>query len=113
MIIYSLFNSFGYLGTFLGGLLGGIFYESVSLDDIVLVIAVVCALWAVLIFTIPNPQKKKNLYISLDEIKRENLEQLHSNVAIDEWYINDCEKIAIIKYDEEKIQEDSLKKLLK
>ena len=109
----AIFNSFGYLGTFLGGILGGVFYESVSLNDIVIVIAVICVLWAVLIFTIPNPLKKKNLYISLEEINKEKLESLHDIEAIDEWYINNSENIAIVKYDQDKLSEEALKKVLK
>ena len=109
----AIFNSFGYLGTFLGGLIGGIFYESVALDDLVIIIAVICLLWAGLIATIPNPIKKKNLYISLDEIKKDKLEALHINSAIDEWYINESEHIAIIKYNEDLLKEESLIKLIK
>ena len=109
----AIFNSFGYLGTFLGGILGGVFYESVSLNDIVIVIAVICVLWAVLIFTIPNPLKKKNLYISLEEINKEKLESLHDIESIDEWYINNSENIAIVKYDQDKLSEEALKKVLK
>ncbi|NQY21483.1 MAG: MFS transporter [Campylobacteraceae bacterium] len=109
----AIFNSFGYFGTFLGGLIGGIFYESVALDDLVIIIAVICLLWAGLIATIPNPIKKKNLYISLDEIKKDKLESLHTNSAIDEWFVNETEHIAIIKYNEDLIKEESLIKLIK
>ena len=109
----AIFNSFGYLGTFLGGILGGVFYESVSLNDIVMVIAVICVLWAILIFTIPNPLKKKNLYISLKEINKEKLKSLHDIEAIDEWYINNTQDIAIVKYDQDKLSEEALKKVLK
>ena len=33
--------------------------------------------------------------------------------AIDEWYINNSENIAIIKYDEDKLSLEALKKVLK
>jgi len=109
----AIFNSFGYLGTFLGGVFGGIFFEDASLFDIVSVIAVICLFWAILIYTIPNPLKKKNLYISLNDINENNLENLHDISAIDEWYINNSENIAIVKYNEEELSEDALKKVLK
>ncbi len=109
----AIFNSFGYLGTFLGGVIGGVFYESISLNDIVVVIAVVCLLWAVLIFTIPNPLKKQILYISLDEVNKDKFEALHDEDAVEEWYINDNEQILIVKYEQDKLSLEELKNKLK
>ncbi|MGA1932793.1 MFS transporter [Arcobacter sp. YIC-464] len=111
-LVLGIFNSFGYLGTFLGGLLGGMFFENASLTSIVIAIAVVCALWAVLIITMPNPIKKKFVYLSMDEYnldKKDNLE----HEGIDEWYLNNTERIIAIKYSDEKIDEESIKALLK
>ncbi len=111
--VLGIFNSFGYFGTFLGGLLGGLFFEKVSLFEIVVAIAVVCVLWIVLIFTLPNPLKKKTLYLSLDEYKREKTSALEECQGLDEWYFNESENLLIIKYDEDIINEDSLTNLLK
>lgn len=60
-LVLGIFNSFGYFGTFIGGLLGGMFFEKVSLTSLVIVIAVICILWIVLILTMPNPAKKNYL----------------------------------------------------
>ncbi len=111
-LVLGIFNSAGYLGTFLGGVIGGIFYEDVSLSTLVVVIAVICVIWAVLIITMPNPEKKKFVYLPLDEYKQENTSKLES-ANIDEWYINDTEQIIAVKYDNEKISEDEVKNLLK
>ena len=111
-LVLGIFTSAGYVGTFLGGLLGGAFYESASMETLVVVIAVVCILWAILIVTMPNPAKKKFVYLSLDEYHLENSGKL-TNDAIDEWYINNTENIIAIKYDSEKISEDEVKNLLK
>ncbi|MFK2823057.1 MFS transporter [Arcobacter sp. YIC-80] len=111
-LVLGIFNSFGYLGTFLGGLLGGMFFENASLSAIVIAIAIICALWAILIITMPNPTKKKFVYLPIDEYnldKKENLE----HEGIDEWYLNNTEKIIAIKYNDEKIDEESIKALLK
>lgn len=54
---------------------------------LVIVIAVVCVLWAILIITMPNPSKKKFVYLSLDEYHLQNSSKL-TNEAIEEWYIN-------------------------
>ena len=111
-LVLGIFNSAGYLGTFLGGLIGGIFFQDVALDTLVVVIAVICALWAVLIITMANPSKKKFAYLSLDEFHLENSGNL-THDAIDEWYVNNTENIIAIKYDNGKISEDEIKALLR
>ncbi|UTJ07193.1 MFS transporter [Arcobacter roscoffensis] len=111
-LVLGIFNSFGYLGTFLGGLLGGMFFENASLTAIVIAIAIVCVAWAILIITMPNPTKKRFVYLSMDEYnldKKDNLE----HEGIDEWYLNNTERIIAIKYSDEKIDEESIKALLK
>lgn len=107
-LVLGIFNSFGYLGTFLGGVLGGIFFEDVGLTTIVYTIAIVCILWIVLILTMPNPAKKKLMYIELNNDYRNNTHKLDTISEVDEWYINDTENVLIVKYDNEKIDEDSI-----
>ncbi|AXH14274.1 MFS transporter [Malaciobacter mytili LMG 24559] len=112
-LVLGIFNSSGYLGTFIGGLLGGIFFEDVSLSTLVITIAIICLVWIILIATMPNPAKKKMAYLNLDEYKRENGKNLNNNTYIDEWYINETEHIIVVKYDSNHIDEESVKKLLK
>lgn len=111
-LVLGIFTSAGYVGTFLGGLLGGAFYESASMGTLVVVIAVVCILWAILIVTMPNPTKKKFIYLSLDEYKLENSGKLETN-SIEEWYINNTENVIAIKYDSDLISDIEVKNLLK
>lgn len=111
-LVLGIFTSAGYVGTFLGGLLGGAFYESASMETLVVVIAVVCILWAILIVTMPNPAKKKFIYLNLDEYKLENSGKLETN-SIEEWYINNTENIIAIKYDSDLISDIEVKNLLK
>jgi hypothetical protein len=61
----------------------------------------------------PNPAKKKFVYLSLEEYHLENSVNLSSNEAIDEWYLNNTENVIAIKYDGDKISEDEIKSLLK
>ncbi len=112
-LVLGIFNSFGYLGTFIGGLLGGIFFEKVSLVSLVIVIAVICILWIILILTMPNPLKKKLSYIPLTSENKNNTHKLDKIKDIDEWYINDTENIIIVKYDSDKIQENVILNTLK
>ncbi|MBF7069727.1 MFS transporter [Aliarcobacter butzleri] len=111
--VLGVFNSFGYLGTFVGGLLGGIMLDNLNLSTFSIIIAVICVLWGVLILTMPNPSKTKSVYLNLDEYKLENSGKLNQNDAIDEWYINNTENIIAIKYDDEKISEEEIRTLLK
>ncbi|MEV9615260.1 MFS transporter [Aliarcobacter butzleri] len=111
--VLGVFNSFGYLGTFVGGLLGGIMLDNLNLSTFSIIIAVICVLWGILILTMPNPSKTKSVYLNLDEYKLENSGKLNQNVAIDEWYINNTENIIAIKYDDEKISEEEIRALLK
>ncbi|MFX4267508.1 MFS transporter [Aliarcobacter butzleri] len=111
--VLGVFNSFGYLGTFIGGLLGGIMLDNLNLSTFSIIIAVICVLWGILILTMPNPSKTKSIYLNLDEYKLENSGKLNQNDAIDEWYINNTENIIAIKYDGEKISEEEIRALLK
>lgn len=107
-LVLGIFNSFGYFGTFLGGLLGGIFYEKTSLTSLVITIAVVCILWIILILTMPNPTKKKTSYIHVDNVNNDSLHKLDNLTGIDEWYINETEKLVIVKYDSDVINETKI-----
>ena len=111
--VLGVFNSFGYLGTFVGGLLGGIMLDNLNLSTFSIIIAVICVLWGILILTMPNPSKTKSVYLNLDEYKLENSGKLNENDAIDEWYINNTENIIAIKYNNEKINEEEIRALLK
>ncbi|RBQ32215.1 MFS transporter [Arcobacter sp. FW59] len=110
--VLGVFNSFGYLGTFVGGLLGGIMLDNIDLSTFSIIIAIICILWAVLILTMPNPSKTKSLYLSLDEYKLENSGKLNENKNIEEWYINNTENIVAIKYNEN-ITPEEIKDILK
>ncbi|OCL89759.1 MFS transporter [Arcobacter porcinus] len=114
--VLGVFNSFGYLGTFFGGIFGGMFLDKLSayeLENFTTIIASICVLWILLIAIMKNPSKTKNLYLSLDEYKSSNLNKLSENLNIDEWYINNTENIVVIKYSEENIKEDEIKDILK
>ncbi len=117
--VLGVFNSFGYLGTFIGGFVGGLYLKEVdgsfiqSLSDISSVIVLISILWLGLISTLPNPLKKKILYLNLNDINNDSLNKLDNLDGCDEWYINNTENIVIIKYDEDKTSEDSVKDLIK
>ena len=92
-------------------MLGGMFYEQVTLSTLVVVIALICLIWAFLIIKMPNPSKKICLSF-FKEFHLENSGKLNID-SIDEWYINNTENVIAIKYDNEKISEEEIKNLLK
>jgi len=116
--VLGVFNSFGYFGTFLGGLIGGIYLVEIdgtfhqSINDIATVLVVLCVLWLIIMITLPNPHKQKNIYLALEELNTQKLEQLDSFKGIEEWYINNCENIVIIKYNQEHTTEEKIIELL-
>ncbi len=61
----------------------------------------------------PNPMKKKVLYLFLENVNRDNTKKLSNNTAVDEWYINENENLLIIKFDKDKISEEEIQEILK
>ena len=111
--VLGTFNSFGYLGTFIGGLVGGIYLDKVGLDQIANIIVIISILWAILIITLPNPTKMKIAYIPSNSISSDNLDRLnYSTSNIDEWYINQTEALIIVKYNEQLTCEEDIIKLI-
>ena len=111
--VLGVFNSFGYFGTFIGGLVGGILLKDTPLSDISYMIIVICVLWTVLIITLPNPSKTKNVYINLDDTREENHTKLNDIEGCSEWYINNTEKLLIVKYSEEFLDEEKIKSVVR
>ncbi len=117
--VLGVFNSFGYFGTFLGGLVGGIYFKEVdgsyiqSLSSISSILVIISVLWLVLIVTLPNPMRKKNVYINLDETNSEHHNKLDSTEGVDEWYINNTENLLIVKYHNDFLDEQKIKEIVK
>ncbi len=94
----GIFNSFGYIGTFIGGVFGGYFLQNYGMKEIAVVIIIVAFLWLFLVANITNPKINKNLYLSFSDIDLEKAQNLHDISGIIEWYKNESENILIIKY---------------
>jgi len=116
--VLGLFNSFGYFGTFIGGFVGGLYLKEVdgsflqSVQDISSFIVILCIAWLVLVATLPNPLKKRNAYIPLEETDESKYSKLDTTEGCDEWYINNTEKIVIVKYDAHIIDEDKIRQII-
>ena len=112
-------NSFGYLGTFLGGFIGGIYFQEVdgsfnaSLGEIATALIIVSIIWVILLALLPNPLKIKIIYHNLDDLDENKFDTLDERKAIEEWYINNSENIIVIKYNEQLIEEPTILSLIK
>ena len=62
----GIFNSFGFLGSFLGGVFGGVMLKEIGLFYLALVVVVLAVVWFVLLLNLTNPIVFKNLYFSKD-----------------------------------------------
>ncbi|MDA3966821.1 MFS transporter [Helicobacter sp. WB40] len=110
----GIFTSFGYLGTFVGALIGGHFYDFFGMLSISMFVVIASFLWILLFAFLANPTFQKNLYLPLCEHTRgEDLEVLVELVGILEWYINESERKAVIKYDKHLLEEQEIMDFIK
>lgn len=110
----GIFTSFGYLGTFVGALIGGHFYDFFGMLSISMFVVIASFLWILLFAFLANPTFQKNLYLPLCEHTRgEDLEALVELVGILEWYINESERKAVIKYDKHLLEEQEIMDFIK
>lgn len=101
-------NSVAYFSTFIGGALAGILLEMSDRETIGISIAVVSVLWLLWTLKLQNPVKHSHLYIPQVEVNMDRLKVLeHEHIA--EWFINDTEKLVVVKYNAEKLKEEEIK----
>jgi len=104
----GVFNTFGYAGTFVGGVFGGFFLQHYGMMQIAWVIFLVCLAWLFLIASLKNPGVNKNLYLPYDTISLERVEHLLHVKGIIEWYKNESEQILVVKYDSKATDKETI-----
>ncbi|DAB39775.1 MAG TPA: MFS transporter [Sulfurovum sp. UBA12169] len=105
-------NTFAYMGIFLGGLFAGYIMQHYDRSILAASVAILSVFWFIWVATMPNPNNRGNVYVSLDLFDREKITILRHHKAIVETYINETENIAIIKYEKELIDEDEIRGML-
>ena len=105
----GVFNSFGYLGSFAGGAVGGYVLHAFDFKTLAIICVVLCVIWLVLLFSLNDPRIFKNIYLSPDVAI--NLELLNSQKGVVDYYKN--EKNQVIKFDSRLTSEEALKESLK
>ena len=109
--VLGIFNAYGYLGTFFGGIAGGLFFNS-ALHELASAIAIICVLWILLIATLPNPTKTKVAYFSLSEVNPNGHDILADIDGVEEVYENETEQTLVAKYHEDIVNIEALKAAL-
>jgi multidrug resistance protein len=102
-------NSAAYFATFLGGTFAGLYLNASSRATLGLTIGAIGILW--LIWTtlkMKNPIRYSHLVIPESEVDFDKLHTLESE-HIAEWFINETEKVVVLKYASEAFNEDELK----
>jgi len=102
-------NTAAYLSTFAGAMIAGIMVGSAERNTIGITVAVIALIWFIwMLIRFDNPTKHAFLFMPLSEVDMDKLNNLeHEHIA--EWYINDTEKVVVVKYTSEKLDEDSIK----
>jgi len=106
-------NSISYFMTFIGGTFAGLMLDISDRQTMGMILGIVGALW--LIWTaikLSNPVKHSHLFLPLNEVDQTKLEALEHE-AIAEWYINETEAVAIVKYQSAAMDEADLITMIK
>lgn len=104
-VALGVFTTFNYIGSFAGGMLGGILYHTLGIIELGVSIAVVCAAWLLTLLALDNPAKQKNIYLSLSKYPTQSLARLSQQAGIIECYANKSEGTIIVKYDTQVLDE--------
>lgn len=107
----GVFTTFNYIGSFVGGVLGGILYHALGIIELGLAVAIICVLWLFTLYWLDNPTKQKNLYLQLESYPLDSLARLSAQEGIIETYANKSEGIIIVKYDAKILDEAHAKGL--
>ncbi|MBW6489530.1 MFS transporter [Sulfurimonas sp.] len=100
-------NSVAYFATFVGGTSAGLLLGISDRETIGISVAVVATLWLLWTLKLQNPTKYSHLYLPLADVDLSKLKGFE-NAHVAEWYINDTEKLVIVKYMADAVQKEDL-----
>jgi predicted MFS family arabinose efflux permease len=102
-------NSAAYFATFLGGTFAGLYLDVSSRETLGLTIGAISLIWLLwTTFKMKNPIRFSHLIIPEEEVSFDKLKTLEGE-HIAEWFINETEKVVVIKYATEALDENDLK----
>ncbi|WP_104697700.1 MULTISPECIES: MFS transporter [unclassified Helicobacter] len=92
------FTTASYIGSFIGGMFGALLYHHFGLNILAIGTTILCIFWLFIILFLDNPQKQKNIYLTLQNGLREKIDFIQKIFGVIECYVNENEKVLIIKY---------------
>ncbi|RAX54854.1 hypothetical protein CCY99_01495 [Helicobacter sp. 16-1353] len=108
----GIFTTFGYLGSFLGGVVGGKLFEKIDFIYISVIIAIFVLCWFILFIFLNNPSLQENIYMKLKIIPK-NLDNINAISGVIESYINKSENLLVVKYNNKKIKKEILEEKIR
>ena len=105
-------NTFAYIGIFIGGLTAGEVMEYFDREVLSSIVIILSIFWIFWIIKMPSLSSRGNVYMPLNIFDRDKINLLDENKAIVEVYINETEKIIIVKYEKKLIDEDEIRGIL-
>jgi len=106
-------NTFAYIGIFIGGALGGLLYQYGKERAVAAAVLLVALVWIFWIAGMRNPGVRATLFLDLENYDREKLAGLKVMRGVTDFYVNETEKLIVVKYDKEVLDEESIKEFLK
>lgn len=117
----GIFTTFGFIGSFFGGIVAGYTYEASMVEYIV---AVAMMAWFIIMLMLKNPRVQENLYIKMDvgidfggdskvDSKFKSIAEINAISGVIESYINSNENLLVIKFDNTMIGKDTLIETIK
>ena len=103
-------NTLAYIGIFAGGGIAGSIYDKFGKDGIFWLILVIAISWIYWVVTMKNPGLRRHLFIEVRS--GYNLDKLKVIEGVLDFYINENERILVIKYDASIISEEELKRVI-
>lgn len=103
-VALGVFNAFGYGGSFVGGIVGGLFLHFDKLEILTIVLVVLSISWFILLLFLKNPAEFKNLYLNLNTPLNWN-KLLHTKGVVD---IYKNSKNLVIKFDSKLTNKEEL-----
>lgn len=107
----GVFNAFGYLGTFIGGIVAALLYDLGGMLWLGVLVVVLSIPWFWLIVNMPNPSHLCNLYLSHNDYHADRLRELSRLNGVIEWSKDDTGRLTI-KYDEDRIVQAQILKFI-
>lgn len=107
----GIFTTFGYLGSFFGGIIGGFIFDKFDFIAVIWAFVAIIALWFIALLMLKNPKIAENLYIKLDSnIKA--ISEINALNGVIESYINKNEGLLVVKFDNTATNKQSLTKAI-